>query len=138
MVDVRVTVANLPDEITIDDDAIQKWISTRLNAARNIFIRQLMRGAGGGRIYRRHGHAHQASAPGEYPVTDRGGLAASVEWEITGDREGRLLSDLNYAAWLTTGTTRMAPRKMLDAALKEALVEAGEEDVLAQAVKVTT
>lgn len=133
MVNIMVTAVA---EVELDDEAIQKWIATQLNAARNIFIRQMSRGGGTGRIYKRKGRTHHASAPGEYPVTDSGALVASIEWEMTGDREGRLFSELDYAAYLTTGTSKMAPRKMLPDALRDALMDA-ENDVLAQAVKVT-
>jgi hypothetical protein len=135
MVDVVVTIPELPN-VEIDDEAISRWISSRLNAARNVFIRRVSRGGGSGRVYRRGKRHHVASAPGEYPVTDSGRLVSSVDWELLEARSGRLLSDIDYAAYLTSGTSTMAPRKMLADALDEALNYATDPDGLAQALKV--
>ena len=117
-VSVRVDVPTIlvPE---VDDDVIAGWIEARLNNARNHFIMQMARGGGGGRVYRRGQKFHRASAPGEYPVTDGGRLANSVSIQMTDKLEGRLSSDVEYAEYLTSGTSRMAPRKMLADALQE-------------------
>lgn len=119
----------LPNPV-IDDARIAQWIENRLNDARNTFIRNVSRGAGGGRMY----GSHKASAPGEYPVTDTGRLVNSVDYQMTGPREGKLISDIVYAAYLTSGTFKMAPRKMLVEALEEALDARPHEEELARAV----
>ena len=120
----------------IDDAVIGEWIEQRLNDARNTFI-QHMSGGGGGQSYRRgkQGH-HQASAPGDYPATDSGRLANSVDYQVTGPREGKLFSDIEYAAYLTDGTSKIAPRKMLVDALDEVMAARPNTDELAQAVKI--
>jgi hypothetical protein len=120
----------------IDEEAIAAWIEARLNDARNGIIRQLSRGAGGGRVYRRgRQYYHQASAPGEYPVSDSGRLAGSVHSVMNGTRSGSLYSELNYAGYLTTGTRYMAARKMLRDALEEALAAVAEDELAQQGVK---
>jgi hypothetical protein len=109
----------------VDEEAIGRWIEGRLNAARNLFIRNVSRGGGTGRTYRRGRRGvHQASAPGEYPVTDSGRLVNSIDYEMNGPLRGTLFSTVEYARFLRDGTTgirEMKPRKMLDEALEEAL-----------------
>jgi len=132
---VEVRVLDLPN-LEIDDTAIAAWIEGRLDEAQALFVRQMSRGRGGGRVYRRGRRLHYASAPGEYPVTDYGGLAPSVHPEMTGPREGRLSSDVYYARYLTTGTERMEPRRMLADALNETLAQRPESDQLAKAARI--
>ena len=133
-VTVKATISDLAVPV-IDDATITAWIEDRLNDGRNTFVRSVSRGGGGGRVYGRR--KHHASAPGEYPVTDGGRLVNSVDTQMHGAREGALTSDVLYAAWLTDGTKRMAPRKMLKDALTEALTARPQEDQLAKAVKLT-
>jgi hypothetical protein len=123
--DVVVTVAATAGTASaeIDDGVISAWIEGRLNDARNIFIQNVSRGGG-------------PSVGGEYPVTDTGRLVNSVDFQMNGPREGQLDSDVSYAVFLTTGTTKMAKRKMLPEALEEAM-ERGNADGLREAVKVT-
>jgi|GEM_PF-2045142 len=134
---VEITIPHLPN-IEIDDDAIAAWIEGRLDDAHELFIRQMSRGRGGGRIYRRPGRTlHYASAPGEYPVTDSGGrLVGSVHPEMTDKREGQLWSDVQYAGYLTSGTERMEPRRMLEDVINDVLAQRPESDQLARCVRI--
>ena len=69
---------------------------------------------------RRYG-AHQASAPvKEYPANETGALAGSIRKRIR-PREATTGTTAMHGFWLREGTSRMAPRRMSDAALKEAL-----------------
>lgn len=71
-------------------------------------------GGRSGRIYRRRTVTHQASAPGEFPKTDRGQLVASLFFQVAGDRLSAVFgSKLGYARALEYGTSRMAPRPWL-------------------------
>lgn len=119
----------------IDDEVIAEWVEDRLNDARNHFIKNMGRsGGGGGRTYKSGKNStHTASAPGEYPKTDGGRLANSVDYQMTSDREGVLGSDVEYALYLTTGTTKMAPRKMFSDAIDDILSERPETDALVRA-----
>jgi hypothetical protein len=111
----------------IDEEIIAEWIEDRLNDGRNEFIKAMGRKGNG------------PSAPGEYPKTDGGRLANSVDYQMEGTREGVLGSDVIYALYLTTGTTskngkqKMAPRKMFVEALDDALKRRPETDKLAKA-----
>lgn len=116
----------------INDAAIAEWIEERLNDARNLFVRQMGRGGGGGRTYGRH----RASAPGEYPATDTGRLANATDYRMTGPREGVLGSDIEYATYLAFGTRKMAPRKMYVDALEEVMATRAGVDALVQAVEI--
>lgn len=64
-----------------------------------------------GRVYRRGGVAHQASAPGEAPASDTGQLVNSVSTSVD---ESRLSGNVNFgsdhAAAMEYGTSRVAPR----------------------------
>ena len=124
--EVKVTVTSKvspPVDPHIDDQVIAAWIESRLNDGRNKFITSM--GAGPGH-----------SSPGAYPNQQTGALAGSVDYQMTGAREGELFSDLNYAAYLTDGTSKMAPRKMLWDAFEEVMASRPETDELAQAVQI--
>lgn len=76
--------------------------------------RLIQRGARSGRIYRRGGVQHQASAPGEPPKTDLGGLAPSIFAELDQDKLGAEVgTNLAYGKHLEFGTTKMAARPWL-------------------------
>ena len=61
---------------------------------------------------------HQASAPGEPPKTDTGGLASSIAI-VLGTKEARVGTGLVYGKYLEFGTTRMEPRPWLHDSLLE-------------------
>lgn len=78
-------------------------------------VLRLMHIPGRGRIYTRNGHTHQASAPGQAPAADTGGLIAQIEvgvaWE--GDNVvGIIHNDHPAAAALEYGAPgrNLAPR----------------------------
>lgn len=67
-----------------------------------------------GRIYRRRGVEHQASAPGEPPASDTGRLVQSIRTEYFPDElKGVLQASTAYAAFLEFGTSRMEPRPFM-------------------------
>lgn len=53
---------------------------------------------------------HQASAPGQAPMSDTGRLASSIEFDQIGPLTATVGSNLIYAKWLEYGTRKMAPR----------------------------
>ena len=73
-----------------------------------------------GRIYRRRGVEHQASAPGEAPASDTGTL---VQRSTTEHDAGALVSTVffrtAYAAALEYGTAKIAPRPYARVSLEE-------------------
>lgn len=73
-----------------------------------------------GRIYVVKGREYQASAPGEYPANKFGDLSAS--YGVEQDAEGVTIgTNIKYAKYLRTGTTKMMKRKMLKEALQDTL-----------------
>lgn len=71
-----------------------------------------------GRWYRRPGRWHRASAPGEYPAKDTGGLRASEDFDVT-ENSVIVGNTIFYSKFLREGTPKMARRKMSDNALSE-------------------
>lgn len=69
-----------------------------------------------GRMY----GSHQASAPGEYPANKSGDLASGIRQRVARTEMEVGTTDM-HGFWLRMGTKKMAPRKMSDAALREAL-----------------
>lgn len=149
---VTIDVASLPKRVKYDDDTINAWIEGRLNDTRNFFLRQMSRSSTrvGGRRYRRGKKWHTASAGDEYPKTDGGALASSINYQVWADREGGIYTNIEYAKYLTEGTKmgglarttgrwrpvggwRMEPRLMLDNALEEVLNSRPARDKLAAA-----
>lgn len=64
-----------------------------------------------GRIYRRRGRLHQASAPGEPPATDTGRLVQSGRTSYDQQNlTGMVTWSTSYAAYLEFGTENMEPR----------------------------
>lgn len=74
-------------------------------------MRLIMRTAKTGKVYRRRGVEHQASAPGEAPASDTGRLVASktIEPDQTNLR-ALLVFRTDYARALELGTKNMEPR----------------------------
>lgn len=89
-----------------------------------------------GRIYRRRGVDHQASAPGEAPATDTGRLAQSGRTTYDdGNLTGRVTFSTEYAAGLEFGTQRVAARPFLRPSLSENVAfvqEAVREEIAAE------
>lgn len=163
MTSVKVTIdaSALPKGAKYDDDTINEWIEARLGDTRNLFLRQMSRSSTrtGGREYKRTAGKvtrktkwHIASGPGEYPKTDGGALAGSINYQVWSDREGGIYTNIEYAKYLTEGTKmgglarttgawrpvggwRMEPRLMLDNALEEVLNSRPARDKLAAAAK---
>lgn len=73
--------------------------------------RRIARGPATGRVYEKYNprRTHQASAPGEAPITDTGRLVSSV-YVDPGRLSATVGSRLAYAAYLEYGTRRMGAR----------------------------
>lgn len=81
-------------------------------------VRLIMTGPKTGRVYRRRGVEHQASAPGEAPANDTGRLVNSRTISIDAPTLRALLTFRTiYAIMLELGTVKMEPRPYGRAAL---------------------
>lgn len=73
-----------------------------------------------GRIYRRRGVEHQASAPGEPPASDVGTLVNARRIDLIPESlAARLTFTAKHAVYLQFGTRRMEPRPWADRAINE-------------------
>lgn len=80
-----------------------------------------------GRVYRRRGVEHQASAAGEPPASDTGRLVNSRRVEVdTENLRARLAYGTEYALYLSLGTYKMEPRPWLFPALEQTFAEGVE------------
>lgn len=89
-----------------------------------------------GRIYRRRGIAHQASAPGEAPATDTGRLVQSGRAVYDqANLLGLATWSTQYAPYLEFGTENMAPRPFARPALmnmREQIQEAVRREITSE------
>ena len=87
-------------------------------------VQKITSGPKTGRIYRRNGVNHQASAPGEAPATDSNTLLPSRRTEVEENGlVGKVSYNTPYARRLELGDEVLAPRPYLIPALEENRVE---------------
>lgn len=81
-----------------------------------------------GRVYRRNGVAHQASAPGQPPAADTGDLAGKIGTAVDSDKmTGTVEFYSAHAKHLEYGTRNMAPRPFARVALTNKSKEIAED-----------
>lgn len=98
--------------------AAMKGIVKGCEGVRNEAIRSIQTGPKTGRIYRRRGIEHQASAPGEAPASDTGRLVNSITTNYEPDKlSGTIQFGTEYAPYLEYGTQKMEPRPFARPAL---------------------
>lgn len=92
-------------------------------------VQGIQRGPKSGRTYTRRGVTHTASAPGQYPASDTGTLASSVQMVLpaAGDRSGQVGTNVAYGAHLEFGTSRMAARPWLLPSFERAKIGVEQE-----------
>lgn len=91
-------------------------------------VKDLLSQPGQGRVYRRGGVLHRASAPGAPPAVDTGRLRASYTWRTGEDVQGSYVevgTNVEYAPHLEFGTRRMRPRPHLRVAINELRADIG-------------
>lgn len=97
------------------DDVMANVINKMMFGTQARAVRAIQSGPATGRIYKRGNRTHQASAPGEFPMSDTGQLASSVQVEPA--TRGRLLGAVGTAVMhgrhLEFGTERMVARPWL-------------------------
>lgn len=98
--------------------AVMRGIIRGTESVRTEAISLMQNGPKTGRIYRRGGVEHQASAPGEAPAVNIGTLIGSIATEYNFKTlSGRVIARAPYGAYLEYGTERMEPRPFLRPAL---------------------
>lgn len=102
---------------------VVRWIGDVEHRA----VRLIMEPPKTGRIYRKRGVAHQASAGGEAPANETGRLVNSRRIDLFSEQlRARLNFSVNYALMLELGTKHMEPRPFARRALAESM-ETGPE-----------
>ena len=83
--------------------------------AHEFAVRGIQTGPATGRIYEKYNprRTHQASRGGEFPMSDTGRLAASVEIVGIGSPVVSVGTNVRYGRWLEFGTSEMLPRPWL-------------------------
>lgn len=106
--ELRAAMVGLEDKV---NGAVSDAIAETALAIKAEVVARIQRGPATGRIYKKTKpkRTHQASAPGEAPMTDLGDLAGSVDDDIS-PMAATVGSRLAYAAYLEHGTRRMAAR----------------------------
>lgn len=91
--------------------AAMRGVVSGTEEVRNEMISLILNTQKTGRVYRRRGVQHQASAPGEPPASDTGRLVNSTTTDYDQAKlMGTVTARTAYAAALEYGTVRMAPR----------------------------
>ena len=89
-------------------------------AVHNASVKRIQNGPASGIVYELYEprRTHQASAPGEPPMSDTGRLASSMQFEIDG-LTGYVFTPVEYGPYLEFGTSRMAARPFLLPSVEE-------------------
>lgn len=104
----------------VKDKAVkQRFLFGVAEASRIAFIKGIL-SKKHGRIYKRRGGDHRASAPNEYPARDTGALLASIDTDVTAEH-ATIGTNMHYSIYLRMSTMKMERRKMSDDALKEGM-----------------
>lgn len=103
------------------DDVIEGAIFDLANETRNLAVAGISGGSKTGRTYRRGNVTHIASAPGQYPASDRGSLVGSIKAIINGTT-AIVGTNVAYGPMLEFGTSRMAARPWLLPSFKAASI----------------
>lgn len=99
-------------------EAAEKGLRGALGRAEQVLKGDVLSRPGTGRIYKRGGRTHQASAPGNPPAADTGSLRANTNAdpnlrEDGQDIVGQVVANSAAARALEEGTERMAARPFL-------------------------
>lgn len=88
-------------------------------------VRAVQRGPASGVVYEKYTprRTHQASAPGQAPMSDTGRLASSIYFQQRGKVSAVVGTKIQYAAFLEYGTRRMAKRPFFAPAFERGKAE---------------
>jgi HK97 gp10 family phage protein len=101
---------------------IEKLVKLGTGLVRNTAVNNIQGGVKSGKIYKRGTKTHQASAPGEYPASDTGDLAASISQSYIrrGHQHiGKTTASMEYGKHLEYGTMNMQSRPFMFPSLEK-------------------
>jgi hypothetical protein len=99
-----IKLESLATEATAPVRQVIEWGAIRIHGSA---VRKLTRGPATGRVYEKYEprRTHQASAPGEAPMSDTGSLVALTRWRIEKNGLSAVVESLaEYGRWLEFGT----------------------------------
>ena len=113
-------------------EVVQETIERAAFSTRDFAIKGIQRAAATGRVYEKYNprRTHQASAPRQYPASDTGRLASSIEIEGLGKKVVSVGTAVMYGRHLEFGTRNMFSRPWLQPSFELAL-----KDVIKDAKK---
>lgn len=114
--------AQLADLVGDADAVVTETITRVVMETRNEAVRGIQRGPATGRV---RPDGSRASAPGEYPMSDTGRLANSVDYNLptAGRMVGEVGTNVIYGRHLEFGTSRMGARPWLMPSFKKATAD---------------
>ena len=100
--------------------AAEREVAAATARVQGAAVKRIERGPASGNVYQSSvsGRDHQASAPGEAPMSDSGNLAGSIATSFNG-LEGVVFTPLDYGRYLEFGTSKIKPRPWLLPSLEE-------------------
>lgn len=102
------------------EEGIMRAIVRGTESVKTEAINMVQSGPKTGRVYRRRGIEHQASAPGQAPASDTGHLVQSIHTEYNRKNlEGYVVVTADYARALEFGTENIEPRPFLRPAVSK-------------------
>ena len=107
--------------------AAQLGLNAVAQQARDAAVVSIMKGPKTGVVYKLYDpkRIHQASAPGQAPAQDQGGLSGSIKASAGPAKlTATLVADAPYAVHLEYGTRKMAPRPFMRPAVDKVLPKA--------------
>ena len=120
------------------DDVVHELVTELTLDVHRRAVRGIQRGPASGRIYQKYrpNRTHQASAPGEYPMSDTGRLASNIEFEPPTNKKkpvGIVGTNVMYGKHLEFKPPRRGGRPWLSRAFNESV--AGADTLLARIFK---
>jgi len=111
------------------EDAMIDVITDLVTDTQRYSVDGINSGPASGAVYTRGSVTHQASAPGEYPMTDTGRLASNIIILLPSGSsiEGQVGTNIEYGTFLEFGTSRMAARPWLLPSFEKAKVDVSKE-----------
>ena len=125
---VEETLRRLREYRDVTRDEIRAELHDAALYTQGLVRNAVQSGPATGNVYQKAhpSRTHQASAPGEAPKTDLGGLVRSYHAAMVRDMASAVWSDLPYALYLEEGTTRIDARPHLWPSFKAGIKRLGQ------------
>jgi hypothetical protein len=99
------------------EEAIEEVIFDLVSDTHQIAVAGVQKGPATGRVYEKYSprRTHRASGPGEYPMSDTGNFASTINavYPSAGNLTGMVGTGDKRGPWFEFGTSKMRPRPWL-------------------------